>query len=149
LSVLTEVLERRVTASGGGPDLYLERIDASPRGADELRELARQLTVSETYFFRHFDQFRAYTELALPERFARATAMPIHVLSAGCSSGEEAYSLAILARERGYDLAADVQVHAIDVNPAMLEKAARGRYAGWALRETPPNLKQRWFEGHG
>ena len=146
MALLTDVFERRVVASGAPAESYLERMERTPAGLDELRELARELTVGETYFCRHFDQFRAFAEVALPDRLsARPIGAQVRILSAGCSSGEEAYSLAILARERGFD----VRVQAIDINPAALEKAARGRYAAWSLRETPPDLQRRWFIAEG
>jgi len=148
--LLTDVLERRVAASGIPAEGYLERMESAPSGLHELRELARELTVGETYFFRHFDQFRAFAEVALPDRLSsRAIGGQARILSAGCSTGEEAYSLAILARERGLDGGRDVHVHAIDINPAALEKASRGRYASWSLRETPPDLQRRWFVERG
>jgi chemotaxis protein methyltransferase CheR len=145
---LAEVLDRRLAATGLPAAEYvawLRRVGAS----GELVALALELTVPETYFFRNRDQFRALTEVALPARAAaRAGERRLSLLSAGCASGEEAYSLAIVARE-AVDTSWAVSVLGADVNPAMLEKAARGRYSPWALRETPPERQQRWFVPDG
>jgi len=106
--------------------------------------------VGETYFFRNRDHFRACEELVLPERLRRrASQRRLHLLSAGCSSGEEAYSLAILARSLIADPHFELSVRAVDVNPAALEKARRARFTSWALRETSPELQARWFREDG
>jgi chemotaxis protein methyltransferase CheR len=127
LPFLDSVLRRRLNrmpASDGG---YLERLEARPSRA-ELQALAAELTVCETYFFRHNDQFRAFAEVALPERMrARAHSRSLQVLSAGCASGEEAYSLAIVAREALANRTWELSIRAVDLNPLALEKAARGR----------------------
>ena len=123
---------------------YLMRLEHGD--ATELRELASELTVGETYFFRHAEQFHAFADVALPERSALRA--PIRVLSAGCSSGEEPYTLAMLVRERVTD-PSTVAIHAVDVNPAALARAACGRYSRWALRATPPELEARWFQRDG
>jgi chemotaxis protein methyltransferase CheR len=145
LGMLAEVLRRRVEAGGGETGAWLARLEAWP-AREELRALAPELTVGETYFFRHMEQFRAFSELAVPERLG-AGAHRLRVLSAGCSTGEEAYSLAILMRETL--AAASWEVRAVDVNPAVLAKAALGRYSAWSLRETPPEVQRRWFRPDG
>lgn len=150
LGFLSGILERRSEASGGDADEYVRRLRRAEPDSDEWRRLAPELTVGETYFFRHFEQFQAFIEVALPERVAsRSLVRRLRILSAGCSSGEEAYSLAILAREIG--LAADfrVEVLGIDLNTVSLERATRGRYAPWSLRETPDVLKQKYFKQEG
>lgn len=145
LPFLDAVLRRRldrVPCSGSG---YLERLEARP-GRAELQALAQELTVCETYFFRHNDQFRALAEVALPERMCvRAQDRNLNLLSAGCASGEEAYSLAIVAREAIAEPSWNISIHAVDLNPLALQKAARGRYSPWALRDAPPGARQKWF----
>jgi len=149
LAFLVGVLARRVEATRATTASYLQRLGGAG-DPEELRALALELTVTETYFFRNQDQFRAFAEVALPERLvARAAARTLRLLSAGCASGEEPYSLAILIRERLANPMWDVSIVAVDVNAVMLEKAARARYSAWALRETPPELQRRWFKGEG
>jgi chemotaxis protein methyltransferase CheR len=149
LGFLAEVLGRRADQSGLARHIYLDRLEG-PDIDTELQALAGELTVPETYFLRHIDQFRAFSEVALPDTLAaRAPARTLNMLSAGCASGEEPYSLAILLRERGLEPGWKVTIRAVDINPAMLAKAARGCYSAWALRETPTDVQQRWFRSAG
>jgi chemotaxis protein methyltransferase CheR len=150
LGLLAEVLGRRVEVTGREPAVYLCGLEA-PHGAEhELRALAQELTVTETYFFRNAEQFRALVEMVLPDR-ARAdpVSRPLRILSAGCASGEEVYSLAILARELPELAGYRVSIRGIDINPAMIERAARARYSPWALRETPAGIQSRYFQADG
>ena len=130
---------------------YLERLSASPRGSDEFRALAEQLTINETFFFRNADNFRAFAETVLPERIrARTQEKRLRILSAGCASGEEPYSLAALVREGLPDLGLwDVKIIGIDVNPAVLAKAIQARYSAWSLRATSEDAKRRYFRADG
>ena len=149
LAFLADTLRQRLKATGRTSEVYLTRLDAEP-ARDEIGILARDLTVSETYFFRNIDHFRAIAEVALPDRMAaRHGQKQLRLLSAGCASGEEPYSLGIVVRESAIDSSWDVSIRAVDVNPAMLEKAARGRYSTWALRETPAEAQRRWFRQEG
>jgi chemotaxis protein methyltransferase CheR len=148
LEFLAEILLRRADERGLGLPPYLDRLEA-PDSDAELQALAPELTVPETYFFRHLDQLRAFAEVALPHaQAARGPTRKLSLLSAGCASGEEPYSLAMLAHE-GEDPVPSVAIRAFDINPAMLAKAARGLYSAWALRETPATSKQRWFRSVG
>ncbi len=154
LDQLADVLRGRLEASGcADAGSYLVRVESSGAGREEWRALAEQLTVGETFFFRNSDHFRALAELVLPERVLQSEAGggEVRVLSAGCASGEEAYTLAILARERlpGLGPAPRVRITGIDVNPAMIRRALRARYSSWSLRETPPDVRDRNFRQEG
>jgi len=149
LQELSEVLVSRSDARGLGIDDYLHDLEVDASRAEQ-RELARRLTVGETYFFRNAGQFQAFAEVALADRLVvRARERKLNLLSAGCASGEEPYSMAILVRERGIDSRWDVSIRAVDVSPAALERAARGRYSPWSLRETSQEARQRWFTPAG
>lgn len=147
--LLAEVLERRAGARFDDVAAWLARFE---RGAstDELRVLAEELTVGESYFFRNIEQLRAFAEVAVPARAAaRARAKTLRVLSAGCAGGEEPYSLAMALRE---GFAADdwrIEITGLDMNVASLRRAAAGRYTQWAMRELPADLQRRWFHTHG
>ena len=143
LPFLATVLERRVAASRQPPETYVHALENAP-GLEELGDLAREVTVPETYFFRNADQFHAFTAAVVPDLRRRGRAR-LRVLSAGCASGEEAYSTAILLHEAGVD----ASVVGVDLNPEMLERARRARYSAWALRETPVELERRWFRNEG
>lgn len=147
-SFLLEVLQRRV--SGRSADAYLARLEGSEEPREELRALARELTVTETSFFRNADQIRALNAVAIPDRMeARADARRLSVLSAGCASGEEAYTLAACLHDTPGIQDWNVSIRAIDLNPAMLAKAAAARYSSWSLRSTPPALASRLFRAEG
>ncbi len=145
---LADVLRRRLEARGAVEgDAYLSRLESGWR--DEEETLAESLTVGETYFFRYRDHFRAFKETVLSEISARDT-RGINILSAGCSSGEEPYSLAIAIREASSDFAVGaVSILGVDLNPAALSRAARARYSEWSLRETPDDLRARYFAREG
>ncbi len=149
LGFLGEVLQRRLDKLGRAGDAYLR--DLEDRSAsDEITALAEELTVGETYFFRNNEQFRALAEVVLPERM-RVSRPPgvLRLLSAGCATGEEAYSMAIVVRETIADPSWEVVIRAVDLNPAVLKKAARARYSAWALRDTPAEVRQKWFRADG
>jgi chemotaxis protein methyltransferase CheR len=149
LRFLDEVLQRRIARLASSPASYLAKLE-NGRPRRELAALAQELTVSETYFFRHNDQFRALAEVALPERMrAREHCKALCLLSAGCASGDEAYSLAIVAQETVVDPSWRISIRAIDLNPAVLQKAASARYSPWALREAPAEVKSKWFRSDG
>ncbi|HXX68961.1 MAG TPA: CheR family methyltransferase [Polyangiaceae bacterium] len=149
LEQLADVLERRLDARRAGMAAYLDRLEADH--PPEWRALAEELTVAETHFFRNQDHFRALVEVVLPEctRVA-AAARPVRILSAGTATGEEAYTLAIATRER-FPLAGppDVRIVGIDLNPRALERAVRAKYSPWSLRETPVDVRERYFSGDG
>ncbi len=152
LDYLADVLRQRMESIGSSRfDFYLTRLTASPAGSEELRALAEQLTVNETFFFRNADNFRAFAEVVLPDRVrAKLHDKRLRILSAGCASGEEPYSLATLVREALPDLAAwDVKIIGIDVNPAVITKANQARYTAWSLRATSEDAKRRYFRLDG
>jgi chemotaxis protein methyltransferase CheR len=146
LPFLDEVLQRRIARLSCAAPCYLSKLADAPQ-QDELAALAQELTINETYFFRHNDQFNALAAVALPDRMrAREPLRTLRLLSAGCASGEEAYSLAIVAQETIADPSWNVTIRAVDLNPTVLEKAAQARYSAWALRETPAEIKHKWFQ---
>jgi chemotaxis protein methyltransferase CheR len=150
LAFLADVLNRHRDSIGLGSAAYLGRLESPRQAQEELRALAAELTVNETYFFRNADQFRALARNVLPSRMtARAGQRQIRVLSAGCASGDEAYSLAILLRETVPVPSWTISILAVDISPTMLEKARRARYSPWSLRETQPELQHRWFSRDG
>jgi len=149
LGLLSEVLRRRLSKRRASGELYLAELETNP-AAEEWRALAEELTVTETYFFRNPNQFDALAGTVIPDRIARHGApRTLRFLSAGCSSGEEAYTLAIVGLEALHKPGWDVAVRAADLNPVQLGKAQRARYADWALRETSDDRRRRWFVADG
>ena len=145
LAQLDQVLYDRAAAHRMSRMEYLDRLGAGPWPA-ETGELTESLGITETYFFRHGEQLRALREIALPERVAaRGQQRVLRMLSVACSSGEEAYTLAIVGREVRPDPDWIVSVIGVDANAAMLRRAADGRYSAWSLRETADGPRRRWF----
>jgi len=130
---------------GHGPPRALDEPSAS-----ELGWLADRLTVNETFFFRNTEHFAALTELVLPELLGRARAeqRPVRALSAGCASGEEAYSLAIALEALGA-APHEISITGVDVSPAVIERARRARFSAWSLRATPDETRARYFARAG
>ncbi len=153
LDYLADILRSRMEVSGHGRGgSYLGSLSRGSDSADEWRILAEKLTVAETYFFRYWDHFRAFVDVVLPgDTDADGRSRELRILSAGCASGEETYSLAILIRERRFapDGGGRVSIVGIDVNPAVIQKALRARYSNWSLRDTPPDLRARYFRPEG
>ncbi len=114
--------------------------------ADLLRELAGHLTIDESHFLRHPQQF----ELLLTHLGSRLDRAPpgerLRVWSAGCAKGEEPYSVALLARER-FDRhrAARIEIVANDINRDALDRARRAAYTPWSFRGVPEPLVRRYF----
>lgn len=106
---------------------------------------------SETFFFRDHGQFDLLRLRLLPELIEqRSGSKTLRLWSAGCASGEEAYSLAIvvdmlLPQRSGWD----IRIFGSDINQAALAKARRGRYGKWSFRMAPPMLQQKYFQRAG
>jgi chemotaxis protein methyltransferase CheR len=163
---LGDVLRRRLAVTGRACKTYLDYVECNgdlrdgttkaERGmpgtacSAEIAALASELTVPETYFFRHSDQFSAFAQVVIPDlrRRAEASGTQLRLLSAGCASGEEAYSLAITLRKT-LGSPPEPSILAVDINPTVLERARKARYSSWSLRETSPDDQDRWFVRSG
>lgn len=131
---------------------YLDLIADVSRGADEMDALVAELTIGETYFFRHKEQFDALRDTILPDVLARNEPFRrLRIWSAGCATGPEPYSLAImLKREFGARIAGwHVSIVATDINQKFLARAREGRYDEWAFRATPDDVRKLCFEKIG
>lgn len=116
---------------------YLDAVTADPLGDAEFGRLLSALTNTHTSFFRHRAQFALLRSL-LEARNRRRVA----IWSATCATGEEAYSLGMLAAE----LNIEAEVLGSDINGAALATARRGRYSRWALRKLPATYAERYME---
>jgi len=119
----------------------------------ELQELVNLLTVNETYFFREYYQLKCFAEEVLPEildRKCEEKVRMIRVWSAGCSTGEEPYTLAIIMEEMLEGIERVMwEVHATDINTEVLERAEMGIYSSRSVRLVPEEYKKRYFIQHG
>ncbi len=130
---------------------YYHYLVLAPDARQELPYLAEALTNNETYFFRESYQFETFFTQVIPPRVAgRAEGQPIRILSAGCSSGEEAYSLAITYLENRFLYAGrECEIHAFDLNPAKIRQGESGEYEAASFRATTPEVKERYFSAAG
>jgi chemotaxis protein methyltransferase CheR len=131
---------------------YLELLQDGPAGEAELDALIGELTIGETYFFRHPEQFAALGQVVLPALLAQNQhTRRLHVWSAGCATGAELYSLAILLRrELGPRLAGwELRLIGTDINREFLARAREGRFEEWAFRGVPEEVKQGCFARAG
>src|SRR5882757_1086347 len=114
----------------------------------QLHVVASHLTIGETYFFREKRAFDALAEHVLPEliRGRRGREQRLCLWSAACSTGEEAYSLAILVRQLLPDWQDwNVKILGTDINERFLLRAAAGIYGEWSFRESAAGFKERHF----
>jgi chemotaxis protein methyltransferase CheR len=115
----------------------------------EWQKLASLITIGESYFFRDKGQFAVLREQGLPELIAaREPQRTLKVWSAGCSSGEEPYSLAILVDEL-FPQAANWQVRILgtDIDGDAIDRARQGIYSPWSFRMCRDGLQRDYFTG--
>ncbi|HLO25677.1 MAG TPA: protein-glutamate O-methyltransferase CheR, partial [Geobacteraceae bacterium] len=115
---------------------------------DQLDTLAGCLTIGETYFFRERNSFDALEKDILPALLSsrRGKDQRLRIWSAGCSTGEEPYSIAIMLHRMIADLPKwNITILATDINPASLRKAGRGEYGDWSFRGVPDGIKAKYF----
>ncbi len=129
------------------PEACIEMLTASPLSREQVEILAACLTIGETYFFREPKSFEILEANVLPELLRRRRQEKrLRIWSAGCATGEEPYSLAMLLTRMIPDLKNwKLTILATDINTEFLRKAARGIYGPWSFRETPAWAKERYF----
>lgn len=121
-------------------DGYLAWLMSAPLSQEQMKILGSALTIGETYFLRDPKSYRVLEEQLLPELIAarRHAGKTLTIWSAGCSSGEEPYSIAIILSRALPDLADwKIELLATDINPLALERARRGVYSKWSFRNAP------------
>lgn len=125
---------------------------SSPLNRNQVEVLARHLTIGETYFFRDPQVFEVLQNHTLPPliQARRQAGQLLRIWSAGCATGEEAYSLAILLQRMIPDCRQwNITILATDINPQALEKAAAGIYGEWSFRNAPSGLREGYFRTIG
>lgn len=148
-ALLRDRLHRRLCVTGC-PDVAAYRaLLAEPvRGAAEWQELEAEITVGETFFFRHAEQFAALQDVILPALLRENRGhRRLRLWSAGCAVGAEPYSLAILV-ERLLDASLrdwSVEIIGSDLNSRAIAQARAGVFSEWALRGMAPAERRRDF----
>ncbi len=148
-SVLEAALAERMAATGlDSVGAYFTRLVGS---AQEFDDLVSLLTINETYFFREAQQLTLMATRLAPRLLARPDrSQPIRILSAGCSTGEEPYSIAMTLRERYGDAVRQMfRVIGGDIDQRALARAREGRYSEFSFRGVAPDLKARYFQADG
>lgn len=131
---------------------YYDFLQTEVDGGAELERLVNVATINETHFFRDAGQFDALVQHVLPELIKRRRSLrTLRLWSAGCASGEEPYSLAILLHEMLPDLNDwAITILGTDINTSALDRARRAVYGSWSFREEKAKLlRDRYFQQVG
>ena len=125
---------------------------ADPEG-QEMQALANLITTNETYMFREYDQLQAFANHCLPEVLSAKQARGekrLRIWSAGCSSGEEAYTLAMILQEVFPQAQSwDCEIVATDIDENKLAKVRAGRYGQRSVNDVPDEYKDKYLTGNG
>ena len=146
-----EILHERAAHLGYTSLKEYQTFLVSRPALEEWEELARAFTSTETFFFRDHGQFDLLRFHLLPELITQQDCnKTLRLWSAACSSGEEAYSLAMLVdmllpQREGWN----ILILGTDIDSKAIAKAQRGRYGEWSFRMFPADLQQRYFHLEG
>ncbi|PLR25620.1 protein-glutamate methyltransferase [Caulobacter zeae] len=146
--VLWDRVQRRLLANRDRDvSAYLKRLSGDD-GEAEWAALETEITIGETFFFRYAEQFTALRETILPDILERrAQDKRIRIWSAGCATGAEPYSIAILLSQMLGEAISDWRISILggDINAAFLETARKGQFGRWALRAVSDADRSQWF----
>ena len=127
-------------------DEYIFQLGYCDNNGDEMQALANLITTNETYMFREFELLAAFADVCLPELIAakqKTTDRRVRVWCAGCSSGEEAYTLAIIIREVFPDAGNwDVKIVATDIDENVIKLARNAVYGDRAIKFVPNDYRK-------
>jgi chemotaxis protein methyltransferase CheR len=132
---------------------YLECLTVRPIRQQELIALLNEITIGETCFFRNQPQLEALRKVVLPKILELKSKLPLRRLriwSAGCSTGEEPYTLRMLLLEEANGMLKDwsVEILATDLNERSLAHAKEGIYGSYSTRNLTPALRAKYFLPH-
>ncbi len=119
------------------------------RGAAEWEALIHEITIGESYFFRHPEHFEGLRAVVFPELIARNRGKRLRIWCAGCADGAEPYSLSILIRRKMPQLAGRVSITATDINRRALATANAGKFDEWSFRAIPGDVAHACFLQEG
>jgi chemotaxis protein methyltransferase CheR len=151
--LLGELIGGRLSALGlDDCSGYAQVLADGERGTAEMQALIAKLTNGETSFFRDEEYFAAIRDVVVPDILERKRGLKqLRIWSAGCASGAEPYSLAILLADELADRIAgwQVEIYATDLNRSYLARAAEGKFRPWALRSVSEKVKRDCFSNEG
>lgn len=118
------------------------------KGGDEFQSLINAVTVNETYFYREKEQFEVLVNRLLPELHEkRPKHLPLRILSAPCSTGEEPYSIVLHILEEGKIVEErDIEIVGIDIDSTVIEKARVGKFTERSIHAIPKHSLNKWFK---
>jgi chemotaxis protein methyltransferase CheR len=145
----TRVAKRMAALGLDDPREYLFRVNyADPQGI-EMQALANLITTNETYMFREYDQLQAFANYCLPEVLSAKQdrgERSLRIWSAGCSSGEEPYTLAMILQEVFPQAQTwNCDIVATDIDENMLRKVAAARYGYRSVNEVPDEYRKKYL----
>jgi len=145
--VLERGLDNRMTALRiNSFSDYFEYLNQNRERRQELQKLLQFLTVGETFFFRYNAHFEALIRVVVPGLIKGGRNRSIRILSAGCSTGEEPYSIAMAIMNALPDWRKlDIKIFATDINSRSLRRAREGVYNSWKIRVTDKSYLERYF----
>jgi chemotaxis protein methyltransferase CheR len=147
-----QIVERRLIPRLAARSLpswgeYYRFLRYHPSRKEELEEIVERVTTNETYFFREMYQLDALRDEILPDIHARRPrGKHMTIWSAGCATGEEAYTTAILVHDTGLFADWEVRVFASDISRRVLAVARKGSFGPSSFRGVDERLRRRWFK---
>ncbi len=126
---------------------FLEAVRGGTLSRKDLDALLKNVTVGESYFFRHDEQLDDVADLVVPDVSSSLPARneTLKIWCAGCATGEEPYSLAIKLEQRAYAINRPYEIVGTDLNPMAIEKAIKGTYEAWSMRDLDPDVINGFF----
>lgn len=130
--------------------LYLNYLRSNSSNGLEFSKLIQEITINETSFFRSLAQFKALVKVIVPEIVKsknRYALKQIRIWSAGCSSGEEAYSIALFLSNNLLHLLKDwkIEIFGTDIDTNVIKTATIGKYSDYSLRNISEEIRQKYF----
>ena len=143
-------LARRMEATGSKAYQDYYALLKSPRGSEELKYLMDEITTNETYFFRNVPQLAALENKLLPEIVELKNKMgfrKLRIWSAASSSGEEAYTMAMILLEKRATLLKDwiIEIVGTDINETVITQAKQGIYNAYSVRNIPDLYRRKYI----
>jgi chemotaxis protein methyltransferase CheR len=149
----TRVAKRMAALGMDNPDDYVFMVSYADASGLEMQELANLVTTNETYMFREYDQLQGFANYCLPEVLSAKQDRgdkTLRIWCAGCSSGEEAYTLAMILQEVfPQSQSWDCKIVATDIDENMLRKVAAARYGQRSINDVPQEYKDKYLIAEG
>jgi chemotaxis protein methyltransferase CheR len=151
---LKKRVEKRMEVLGiDDPRDYVFMVSYADKDGSEMQALANLVTTNETYMFREYDQLQAFANHCLPEVLSAKQARgdrTLRIWSAGCSSGEEPYTLAMIVQDVFPQAQSwDCEIVATDIEENMLQRVAAARYGARSVGDVPPEYREKYLTQDG